>query len=450
LRRALVTAVAAAVVGVIAAGCSDNERSGSSDEPIRQATPAQLEAAGLAELPLAPASMRVDLEMPSFSHPTKIDNPLFPIDRLHAAILSGHVEGESFKSETTLLPRTRIIEWPEGRPVETRISQYVAYVGGRLEEVALDYYAQADDGSVWYFGEDVFNYRDGVVADTEGTWLAGREGQAAMIMPANPRVGDAYRSENVPGLVFEEVTIGAVDRTVPGPRGPVSGALIAKELHQDGEREDKTFAPGYGEFFTGGGGSVEALALAVPTDARRGPVPRELEAIAAGADAAFAVSRRQRWRAASAAARRVENAWRLLRARDVPPRLRDELEHAVGHLRRAVEARASRRSADAALELGHAGLDLQLRYRPPAEIDRARFELWARRLLVDTKARDVAAAKGDLATLEWIRDRFAQTLDPVGRTRVDAVLGALRTRLNEDDLRGAAAETARLRQALGA
>jgi hypothetical protein len=449
LSRALGIAAVAAVAGLVAAGCWESDPSESSKGRIRQATPAQLEVAGLAELPLAPARRRVDLEMPSFSHPTKIENPLFPISRLHSAILSGRVEWERFKSETTLLPQTRIVEWPEGRPVETRISQYVAYLGGRLEEVALDYYAQADDGSVWYFGEDVFNYRGGVIADTEGTWLAGREGPAAMIMPADPRVGDVYRSENVPGLVCEEVTIGAVGRTVPGPRGAVTGALIAKELHQDGEHEDKTFAPGYGEFFTGGGGSVEAMTLAVPLDARAGPSPRELGTIAASADAVSAAAPRQRWRAASAAARRIESAWRLLRTRDVPPRLRDELAGAVVQLRRAVAARASRRSAEAAIDLAQAGLDLGLRYRPPADIDRARFELWARRLLLDAKVGDLAAAKGDLATLEWIRDRFAHTLDPVGRTRIDSVLGALRTTLTDEDLGGAAAEAARLRAPLG-
>ena len=34
----------------------------------------------------------------------------------------------------------------------------MAYIDGRIEEVALDLYAQADDGSVWYLGEDVFDY----------------------------------------------------------------------------------------------------------------------------------------------------------------------------------------------------------------------------------------------------------------------------------------------------
>ena len=83
------------------------------------------------------------------------------------------------------MPGTKAITWG-GRQETTWIDQYVAYGGGRILEVALDWYAQADDGSVWYFGEDVFNYEDGVVADTHGTWLAGKDGPPGMIMPAQP------------------------------------------------------------------------------------------------------------------------------------------------------------------------------------------------------------------------------------------------------------------------
>ncbi|MDT5245463.1 MAG: hypothetical protein QOD36_2839, partial [Mycobacterium sp.] len=63
--------------------------------------------------------------------------------------------------------------------VDTAVIQYVAYLDGRIHEVAIDWYAQADDGSVWYFGEDVFNYEDGKVADTNGTWVAGDTTPAA-------------------------------------------------------------------------------------------------------------------------------------------------------------------------------------------------------------------------------------------------------------------------------
>jgi hypothetical protein len=437
-RRVLVGAAAiglvvVAVVAVWAATLGDAEPA----SRIRQATPAQLAAAGLGDLPLAPPDRRVDLERPTFSNPTRITNPLFPISRLRSAVLTGRVDGRGFKTETTLLPTTRVVEWPAGRFVEAAISQYVAYLDNRIEEVALDYYAQSDDGAVWYLGEDVFNYEDGRIADTEGTWLAGREGPGAMIMPAQPRVGDVYRSENAPGLVFEEVTITAVGKTVDGPSGRVAGAIVARELHQDGAVEDKTFAPGYGEFFTGGGGDVEAMALAVPTDAVKGPVPQELAVIRS---AAYVASEASDTHASSDAARRVEAAWPALRSTSLPPRLRGRLARAVDDFEDSARTRSAR--GRAAYALADATLDVELRYRPPPEIDRARFGLWARRLARDSESGDRSGARGDLATLEWIRDRIAHTLGSVGRTRVDAALVELRSLLNDDDLDGAAREAA--------
>jgi hypothetical protein len=82
-----------------------------------------------------------------------------------------------------------------------------------------------------------------------------------MIMPADPKVGNAYRTENTPGIAFEQVTVTSVDRTFEGPLGPLQGGLVAEELHMDGTTEDKLFAPGYGEFFTAGGGDVESSRL---------------------------------------------------------------------------------------------------------------------------------------------------------------------------------------------
>lgn len=143
-------------------------------------------------------------------------NPLFPVDQATSYIQLGQVGGLPFRAEVTYLPTTRIITW-KGNQIEVVQSQYFAFINGRIEEVAIDHYGQADDGSVWYFGEDVFNYADGVVADLDGTWLAGRDGPAAMIMPASPQVGKVYRPENICGLVFEEVTVKATGVMVNGP-----------------------------------------------------------------------------------------------------------------------------------------------------------------------------------------------------------------------------------------
>jgi hypothetical protein len=237
-------------------------------------------------LPVAPEGERVDLAVPVFSDPSSVTNPLHPTATTPSILLLGTVDDLPFRTEVTLLPKTKIIEW-NGQQIEALVSQYAAFSDGRILEVALDWYAQADDGSVWYLGEDVFNYEDGVVADTHGTWIAGQDGPGAMIMPADPRVGDVYRPENAPGVVFEEVTVQSVDETVEGPRGPVTGAIVVRELHMDGSTEDKIFAPGYGEFSTGGGGDLEAVALAVPIDALAGPVPAELETLTSGAGRAM-------------------------------------------------------------------------------------------------------------------------------------------------------------------
>ena len=394
--------------------------------PVPQPSRAQMTASGLGRLPVAPDAERVDLVAPPFSNPTSVTNPLFPISRLDSVVLNGRVDGKAFRTETTLLPETRVIEWSPGQCVRTLVSQYVAYLDGRIQEVALDFYAQADDGSVWYFGEDVYNYERGAVADTSGTWLAGKEGPAAMIMPANPRLGDVHRPENVPGLVWEEVEVTEVGKTVDGPRGRVPGAMVGRELHDDGTFSDKVFAPGYGEFFTAHDGDVEALAVALPADALSAPLPAALKRLERAALAAFRAAGRGRFGAAARAARAAAGAWREQSTAGVPPRLAAPTRRALAELARAARSGRRRQVRHAALDLTQAALDLELRYRPPAAIDRARFELWARQVMVDARAGRLAAVSGDVATLEWIRDRIAHTLDPVTRTRLDTRLERLR------------------------
>jgi hypothetical protein len=424
-RRIAGIALAAALAGAPDArgSCQDSVTTA-----VPQPSAAELAAAGLGRLPLAPADRRVDLLAPPFSSSTTITNPLFPISSLRSAILNGHAGRAPLKIETTLLPDTRVIEWSPGQCVRTLVSQFVAYRDTRILEVALDFYAQADDGSVWYFGEDVFNYRRGVVHDTGGSWLAGKEGPAAMIMPAQPAVGQVYRPENVPGLVFEEVTVKRTGVTVRGPRGRVTGAMVAGELHDDGSREEKVFAPGYGEFRSADDEDLEALALAVPTDAATGAMPGELAALHRGA---VALLRHPR----SADLDRLRAAWRVVRRRGVPPRLAPPV------------TRALRRPRRAAFALADATLDLQLRYRPQEAVDRDRFALWARRARHDAAAGALGALRGDTATLTWIRDRIARALDPVALTRLDRRLGELESAVADEDLRAAKKAAATLTSA---
>jgi hypothetical protein len=393
----------------------------------------------------APLDERVDLATPVFSDSASITNPLFPISDLHSALLLGHVDGKPFRTETTLLPQTETVLW-QGTPIEVRLSQYMAYLDGRIAEVAIDRYAQADDGSVWYLGEDVFDYVDGSVGPTEGTWLAGRDGPPAMIMPGQPAVGDVYRPENAPNIVFEEVTVQKVGETVDGPTGPVTGAIVVDELHQDGTHEKKIFAPGYGEFRNGDpSGDLEALALAVPTDALPGLPSPELGTLASGAVAILESARLENWAGARATVDRMETAWDTVQSSEPPPEpIGRAVTRSLRKLRTAVAAHQASKVAQAAIDLGQSALDLELRHRPPVEVDTVRFELWTQQLRVDAAAKDRTAVTGDVATLEWIRDRFVGTLDPAARAEIDQRLAALQAADDAGNLTAASDHAAEL------
>jgi hypothetical protein len=428
----------AVVVGMALAlgGCGESEQVHQS-QPL--ALKASLECGTYSGRGCAPRSARVDVAPPSFSHPTRVTNPLNPIGRLRSAVLLGHEERHGFRSETTLLPGTTTVSWG-GRTFPALVSQYVAWRGGRIEEAALDRYAQADDGSVWYLGEDVFEYRHGAIATTEGTWHAGRDGPGAMIMPAHPQVGDAFRTENVPGIVFEEVGVRSVGRTVAGPHGPVHGAIVVTELHLDRTREEKLFAPGYGEFRTSGGGSLEALAVAAPTDARHRSEPVGLQELSTGANGLLGSAQTGDWQGAAATLRRMTTAWQGMRSGQLPPLVAGEMNAAFRRLGRAVAARRAAAAGSAATDVRQATLDLELQYRPPAEVDRERFALWASRMLIHAAAHDRDAVSGDVATLEWIRARFSGA---IGR-RLDAGLREARAAADAGNLPAAADRAARL------
>jgi len=63
-------------------------------------------------------------------------------------------------------------------------------------EDTMDWYAQDEQGNVWYFGEISLNYEEGVITDIDGSWKAGVEGaRPGILMPAAPLVGDVYRQE---------------------------------------------------------------------------------------------------------------------------------------------------------------------------------------------------------------------------------------------------------------
>ena len=353
------------------------------------------------------ATRRVDLATPTFSNPTDITNALFPAGALDQAVQLGTEGDVALRHEITLRDETRVIRW-DGRDIEAVVLQFLAYGDGEIREVATDYFAQADDGSVWYLGEDVTNYQDGKIANHNGTWLAGRDGPGGMIMPANPQVGDVYMPENIPGLVFEEVTVKQTNVTVDGPTGPVAGAVVVQERLMDGTLEDKIFAPGYGEFEASVPSADELVrvAIAVPTDGANGQRPKALDRLSDTARRLFDDATAHNWSHLSALARDAHRSWDAVSAGDVPPLLDRQLNGVLDALDSAVGSMSTADTRQAAIELELASLDIEMQYEETQTIDEDRIEVWRLQLRVHRAAGDLVGAASDRAIVTAIADRL--------------------------------------------
>ena len=80
-----------------------------------------------------------------------------------------------------------------------------------LVEKTHDWFAQDDDGNIWYLGEDSRECEEGVcdAAPGEGSWEAGQEigdtetiAEPGIIMLAEPQSGDRYRQEFAPDVAL--------------------------------------------------------------------------------------------------------------------------------------------------------------------------------------------------------------------------------------------------------
>jgi hypothetical protein len=124
---------------------------------------------------------------------------------------------------------------------------------GSLVEKTTDWYAQAKDGDVWYFGEVTAEYIDNKVSSTHGSWEAGVDNaQPGITMKANPMVGDSYRQEYRPGEAEDMAKVMQINASVQVPAGSYQNVVITEDtdpLNPD-KIDDKRYAPGVGMVWT--------------------------------------------------------------------------------------------------------------------------------------------------------------------------------------------------------
>ena len=119
-----------------------------------------------------------------------------------------------------------------------------------LVERTFDYYAQDDQGNVWYMGELALEKQHGHFVKASDSWLCGVSGaQPGIIMPADPQPGDAYRQEYYPpGKALDEAHVLSRNGSATVPNGSYNGVLVTSEYSPlEPQTEQKYYVSGLGE-----------------------------------------------------------------------------------------------------------------------------------------------------------------------------------------------------------
>ncbi len=178
-------------------------------------------------------------------------SPYVPLTAGYVSVMAGLAQDGVIEKDVM----TVIGPGPEIMGVATTTVQDDAYDGDRLVERTLDYFATDADGNLWYFGEDVTNYRHDDAGrqtgtDTRSSWRAGVDGAVPGIaVPARPAVGDVQFQEHAPAnQATDYAEVIAVDAVVTVAGRDYRGVLKLFEAStsEPDLREFKYFARGVG------------------------------------------------------------------------------------------------------------------------------------------------------------------------------------------------------------
>ncbi|MCB0939199.1 MAG: hypothetical protein KDB72_03055 [Mycobacterium sp.] len=230
-----------AVAAVLTACSSSTTPSSTTQSSTSAAAPGTRAALSITD-PYAPK-----IDPADFS--TTIDNPYMPMVPGTRMIYEADTPDGKQRTVTEVTRDTKTV-----MGVKTVVVHDSVSVDGEQTEDTFDWFAQARDGSVWYFGEQTKEFADGKV-DTAGSFEAGVDGALpGIVMPGSPQVGDKFRQEYAKGVAEdtgEVVDLHGADTT------PLTGAardlVVTKDadmLEPSAPAEHKFFAKGVGLILT--------------------------------------------------------------------------------------------------------------------------------------------------------------------------------------------------------
>jgi hypothetical protein len=184
----------------------------------------------------------------NFHNSTTITNQYFPLTPGDLYTYTGNVKKLPEVDTVYVTHNTPTVNGVLAVEVRDRVSE-----GGIPVEDTLDWFAQDDQGNVWYLGEFATQLPDGT---HDGSWTAGINGaQPGFIMEAAPKVGESYCQENAPSIAQDAGQVLSLTASRSVPYGSYTGNVL--------QTKDFSLIEPHSEhkFYALGVGLVEAIAL---------------------------------------------------------------------------------------------------------------------------------------------------------------------------------------------
>lgn len=238
----LTTLLLAACVPVTSQGAASTQNAPA-------APPAEEAMAASEPIPDSEFDILPDFDPNDFSNPTVIDNQWFPLQPGTQLIYEGVTqEGEEAIPHQIIMTVTDLTKEVAG--VRSVVMWDRDFSDGALEEAEIALFAQADDGTVWHFGQYPEVYENGELIETPA-WFAGyADAQPGITIKAEPEIGGSSYSQGWGPAVGWTDRARAVrfEDQVCVATGCYDGVLVTEETarEEQGAFQLKYYAPGIG------------------------------------------------------------------------------------------------------------------------------------------------------------------------------------------------------------
>ena len=196
----------------LCAGCSSNSEAPDKDLP--------------ADLPAVyQPGQTYGIDVDAADLTSHLTNPLFPVKAGAKWVYENKAGGVTERIDISVEPGEKEVWGTKASIVRDTVT-----LDGEMIEDTWDWYAQDDNGHVWYLGEDTTEFKNGNPVCHCGAWEAGvNSALPGVIMPNAPVVGHVYRQEYAPGEAEDYAEIIATKLQVSVPAGSFEGCVKTRD-----------------------------------------------------------------------------------------------------------------------------------------------------------------------------------------------------------------------------